>query len=611
MTTTFDLSQATDGVLLTHFQQGRSQRAFDELVRRHGSMVWATALRVLRNEHDAEDAFQATFFALAKSEGRLGETKLIAGWLHEAAWRCAMTIHKSKRRNQRKFNRSVHDLQQHENIGETDPADRIANEELKSLLDRELAKLPIKLKTVLILCDLEGLSQRQAAQQLGVPARTLGDHLAKARRLLRGRLVRRGVSLSLAGLASHLSIFCQQSPAITNAMIAETTKKSILFAAGHSAADLSVSSAVTQTSSNLIRNMKTTTIASISFVAVLLVATGGLLPEAPESIGREMTLIVPNASSDAEGSRHALAGPGQGYRAQEIIAASEFASWSGPRAITKWSLRPDASTAAGTTMQQDDLLIRLSVTNVSPNEMSLNFADNITGELQQVLAGPWSGTTQSIGPTQGPKEFDLHFEFDNPFLYDPTQGNLLIDWSTTGGVFSIDQTSRSSVMAGMTALNPNSTAASSVSGPAPALITSVPESSSASLATLGSPWLHHRAAKNDEDVRLAENGSPHRTTASLKTGATRRGLRYETLPRRERERGRHPPPRKLAERSFPSLPDADAGRVSQKPHDLFLVEWPPGGSPERESPSDSRSSTQLPRQQRLVCSKATCRLAIA
>src|SRR5262249_449260 len=80
---------ASDRDLLERFSKRRDEGAFAALVRRHGPMVLGLCRRILHNEHDAEDAFQATFILLGQKAASLHPHKSLCGWLHCVAYRVA------------------------------------------------------------------------------------------------------------------------------------------------------------------------------------------------------------------------------------------------------------------------------------------------------------------------------------------------------------------------------------------------------------------------------------------------------------------------------------------------------------------------------------------
>src|ERR1700734_3341086 len=98
----------TDGQLLDDFR-GRggeaAERAFAALVERHGPVVLRACRSILRDEHAAEDAFQAAFLVLARKAGSLRVRDSLAPWLHQVACRvarCARATEARRRRHERR-----------------------------------------------------------------------------------------------------------------------------------------------------------------------------------------------------------------------------------------------------------------------------------------------------------------------------------------------------------------------------------------------------------------------------------------------------------------------------------------------------------------------------
>src|SRR5262245_19415340 len=80
----------TDGQLLEGYLSRRDEAALAALVRRHGPMVWGVCRRALRDHHDAEDAFQATFLVLARKAPSIASRELLANWLYGVARQTAL-----------------------------------------------------------------------------------------------------------------------------------------------------------------------------------------------------------------------------------------------------------------------------------------------------------------------------------------------------------------------------------------------------------------------------------------------------------------------------------------------------------------------------------------
>jgi RNA polymerase sigma factor (sigma-70 family) len=190
----------SDGDLLRRFVREGDQSAFTAVVRRHGLMVLHVCQRALRNWHDAEDVFQATFLALARKAPTVAWHDSVAGWLYLVAVRLAR---RSKARADRRAQESSRP-DGIEPLSAVDPASAASSRELFALIHEQIGRLPDSLRAPLVLCCLEGLTREEAARQLGWSLGTLKRRLERARDSLRARLDRAGVGapgLALGALA--------------------------------------------------------------------------------------------------------------------------------------------------------------------------------------------------------------------------------------------------------------------------------------------------------------------------------------------------------------------------------------------------------------------------
>lgn len=220
--------RASERELLVRFVTERNEAAFRALVCRHGPMVFRVCLRVLGREHDAEDAFQATFLVLAQCAASVQKADSVGSWLFGVAHRVSMKMRAAAAR------RLGHER---EAVGarSVDPLAELSVREAQQLLDAELAALPEKYRAPIVLCCLEGFTRDEAAKQLGWELSKLKSRLEQAREVLRTRLASRGLTLPAAFLATLL----------VSVPAAATVPAELVDAVGRSAAMVAACGSVT------------------------------------------------------------------------------------------------------------------------------------------------------------------------------------------------------------------------------------------------------------------------------------------------------------------------------------------------------------------------------
>jgi RNA polymerase sigma factor (sigma-70 family) len=187
-----------DGELLRRFAQTGEDGAFTVLFEQHGPMVLGVCKRILGDYHLAEDAFQATFHVLARRAASIRIKKSLGPWLYTVAQRLALRA-KAKLMKERDQERRAGLMPR------SQPLDDATWRELAQVLDEEMGQLPEKYRAPLVLCYFENKGRDLVARELGWAEGTVARRLSRGRELLRSRLVKRGITLSTAALATALT----------------------------------------------------------------------------------------------------------------------------------------------------------------------------------------------------------------------------------------------------------------------------------------------------------------------------------------------------------------------------------------------------------------------
>jgi RNA polymerase sigma factor (sigma-70 family) len=185
------LADLPDAELLDRFRAAADHAAFEAIVRRHGSLVLAACRRVLADEADVEDAFQAAFLVLLENPRVVRSEASVGNWLYGVARRVALQAKTAAARRQARE-------QSAPARGPAPPPD-LSWQEACDALHGELDRLPAKYRRPIWLCYFEGRTRDEAAAALGCSPGAVKGHLERGRELLRNRLAKRGIALS-AGL---------------------------------------------------------------------------------------------------------------------------------------------------------------------------------------------------------------------------------------------------------------------------------------------------------------------------------------------------------------------------------------------------------------------------
>jgi RNA polymerase sigma-70 factor (ECF subfamily) len=173
----------------------RSPTAFEQLVRTHGVALMATTRRILRDEHEANDALQETFVSAFRAMERFDGRCPLGAWLQQIAVNaCLMKLRSRRRRGEVEVEELLPQFTTYGQFAEhqerwSTPADStLERGETAELVRAAIDRLPDKFRLPLVLRDLEGLDYALVAERLGATPNAAKIRVHRARQALRALL---------------------------------------------------------------------------------------------------------------------------------------------------------------------------------------------------------------------------------------------------------------------------------------------------------------------------------------------------------------------------------------------------------------------------------------
>jgi len=380
--------------------------AFEALVERHGPMVFLTCRNILRDEHDAQDAFQATFLILARKADSLWVRDSLGPWLHRVACRAAVRARIASSRR-RFFERRSAEARRSDSAA-------VDREGGWDVLHEEIERLPERYRAVLVLCDLEGRTYEDAATQLACPVGTVKSRLARARdrlrRRLEGRVAASVVAVAREGLASG-----RLDDLAVPAGLASKTLLAALNLAGSAEGSVPASILVLVEQGVQAMILTKVKLASLVLCSVVLTSVGAvvLANQAAESKPAAAPAASQAETVVQKGDATAVADLQRRVRELEQRLGSpvrERIRRGGTRAPGKLESVPDEASETKTriwdVLTMNGFIGQYDLVEVTPREMILSLSDTFQGDwpspqqMAEVLALIGGGPDEVMAPEE-------------------------------------------------------------------------------------------------------------------------------------------------------------------------------------------------------------------
>ena len=190
-----DHATATEAMLLRGLR-ARDQEAFRKLVELNSANVYNVALKILGDQHEAEDVLQETFLNAFQAMDRFEGKSKLSTWLYRIATNASlMRLRKRGRITTSSLDRALADDGGSESAESRHlvdwsalPDELLLTAEARAEMERAIAELPESLRAAFVLRDMQGLSGAETAEVMGITVQAVKNRLHRARLRLREHL---------------------------------------------------------------------------------------------------------------------------------------------------------------------------------------------------------------------------------------------------------------------------------------------------------------------------------------------------------------------------------------------------------------------------------------
>ncbi len=184
--------ESVNSISVADLQAG-NREAFAQFVENTSNQVYRVAMKILGNEQDAEDVLQETYLKAFRSLRDFEGRSSLTTWIYRIAVNEALMVIRRRKAQVVPLDDGDDDQDTgSEGMAITDwcclPESDLLSAEARAFLDRAIQKLPVSLRIVFIMRDIEGLSIQETAEAAGLNEGVVKTRLLRARLRLRQEL---------------------------------------------------------------------------------------------------------------------------------------------------------------------------------------------------------------------------------------------------------------------------------------------------------------------------------------------------------------------------------------------------------------------------------------